>query len=404
MTNEEFIHRYCTEDVQRLALLKAPEGVDMKFCLQQIEGWQTATRKLPMWSETEGVLYPPRLSMEQCSSEETARYKQQLVCRILSEDKRLSMVDLTGGFGIDFSYLAKEFREATYVEKQEILCRMALHNMPLMGLGLAHIVQSDCMEYVKEMPMTNLVFMDPARRDSTGRKTVALQDCTPDVRQLVPQLMSHTDLLLLKLSPMLDITQAVRELPDVREVHIVSVNDECKELLLALQPNTCEHIVYHCVNLGKHEQYFQCEGCAFEPKLSELPQGYLYEPNVSILKAGVQDALCDIYRVKKLHPYSHLFTSDICKKEFPGRIFQLDGFSGFGKTELKSLIGDLKQANLTIRNFPSTVAELRKRLRLQEGSDVYLFATTLKDGRHALLRCSKITLESPAVRVEGPLV
>ena len=210
MTNEEFIHRYCTEDVQRLALLKAPEGVDMKFCLQQIEGWQTATRKLPMWSETEGVLYPPRLSMEQCSSEETARYKQQLVCRILSEDKRLSMVDLTGGFGIDFSYLAKEFREATYVEKQEILCRMALHNMPLMGLGLAHIVQSDCMEYVKEMPMTNLVFMDPARRDSTGRKTVALQDCTPDVRQLVPQLMSHTDLLLLKLSPMLDITQAVR--------------------------------------------------------------------------------------------------------------------------------------------------------------------------------------------------
>ncbi len=398
MTNEEFIHRYRTENVQRLALFKSPEGVDMKFCLQQIEGWQTARRKLPMWSETEGVLYPPRLSMEQCSSEETARYKQQLVCRILSEDKRVSMVDLTGGFGIDFSYLAKEFREATYVEKQEVLCRMARHNMPLMGLGDAHVVQSDCTEYIKDMPMTNLVFMDPARRDVTGHKTVALQDCTPDIRQFVPQLMSHTDLLLLKLSPMLDITQAVRELPDVREVHIVSLNDECKELLLVLQPNSCDHIAYHCMNLGKHEQYFQCEGCGFDPELSELPQGYLYEPNVSILKAGVQDALCNIYKVKKLHPYSHLFTSDICEKDFPGRIFQLDGFSGFGKTELKSLIGDLKQANLTLRNFPSTVAELRKRLRLQEGGDVYLFATTLKDGRHALLRCSKITLESPAAQ------
>ena len=194
---------------------------------------------------------------------------------------------------------------------------------------------------------------------------------------------------MVKLSPMLDIGQALLSLHAVREVHTVSVDGECRELLLVLAAGECRP-AYHCVNLGRHPQSFVTSERHAQPRIAGAPGQFLYEPNASILKAGVQDALCESMDVSKLHPFSHLFTSDILRQNFPGRSFCVDGISTCGKRELKSFLCDVRQANLAVRNFPSTVAQLRKQWHLAEGGDIYLFATTLADGTHALIRCSKV--------------
>lgn len=401
MTNEEFVQLHRHDDVRSLALKKAPEGVDMVWCLQQIEGRQLAEKKLPRWAEAEGLWFPPRISMEQCSSELTAEYKRQVAERQLNEQERTEMADFTGGFGIDFSYMAQAFKHATYVERQNHLCEIARHNLPLLGLGHARVLCTDCTEALteKQVPWDHhldLVFLDPARRDSQGKKTVLLEDCTPNVLDLKQYLNDLARVTFLKLSPMLDIAQALRHLDKATEVHVVSVGGECKELLIILDAEADgQTVTYHTVNLGTSDEPFVCTESERHASLNiaELTHEedfYLYEPNASILKAGVQDALCSRLGVAKLHPMSHLFVSKEPITDFPGRSFHIDGWSDFSKKGLRTLIGDLKQANLTIRNFPTSVAELRKKLKLREGGSAYLFATTLQDGSHALIRCSKI--------------
>lgn len=387
MTNSEFILQHRTEDVRKLALRKMPEGLDAAFCLQQIEGWQLARKKIPRWAETDGLLFPPRLSMEQCSSQQTALYKRGVVERLL-EGQCQRMMDLTGGFGIDFSYMAPLFREAVYVEQQEQLCQIAQHNFQLLGLQHAEVRNAQSQDVLAAYGEPSLIYADPARRDDAGRKVVLLQDCQPDVVSLQDELMAHAKVVLLKLSPMLDIQQALRQLRCVREVHVVSVDGECKELLLVMYQQEAS-LRYYCVNITDHVQETVVEEASVHPVISGQEMAYLYEPNASILKAGVQDALCNIYKVEKLHAFSHLFTSDRLIEDFPGRKFRILGRSDFGKQGVRNLLAGVKQANITVRNFPATVQELRKKLKLADGGSVYLFATTMSDNSHALLRCEK---------------
>ena len=385
MTNEEFITQNKDADVHTLALSKAPTGINLRYCLQQIEGRQTAQRKLPTWAKTKGIIYPVKLSMEQCSSEQTALYKQQLVTRLLPEGRK-NMADLTGGFGIDFSFLAQLFDEADYVEQNEQLCEIARHNFPLLGLSKVHVHNKTCEEFIDGMGLFSLIYLDPSRRDAAGRKMVALNDCTPDIEALKDKLLDHATTVLIKLSPMLDIQDTLRRLQNVSEVHVVSVDGECKEMLIVLCRKK-QDTIFYCTNIAAQTQTFSTEKRETKPIIAPHPEQYLYEPNASIMKAGVQNALCQAYNVRKLHPFSHLFTSPHFIENFPGRTFVIEDYCSFAKKDIKTMLAGINQCNLTIRNFPSTVAELRKRLKLHEGGNIYLFATTLSDGSHALLRC-----------------
>lgn len=395
MTNEEYIKKNKNADIRSLALKTVPEGVNALWCLKQIEGYQLAKKKLPQWAENDDIWYPPRLSMEQCSSELTALYKAS-IARQLSH-KTDTLIDLTGGFGVDFSYMAKEFRNAVYVEQQEILCEAATHNMPLLGLPHAIIKNTDCENFIADNGLNNTnglcIFLDPARRDNAGKKVYAIEDCTPNLTTLQDKILKHATYIIVKLSPMLDITQALRSLKCITDIHIVSVKGECKELLFVMQSNTCREVPqYHCVNLGTTDETFVCDAlrqpvCIAEPMLGD----YLYEPNASIMKAGAQDAFAAHYSLNKLHPMSNLFTSKVkpIGTGIPARSFYITHVYDFSKQSLKQLLKDTKQANIAIRNFPSTVADLRKRLKLKDGGNIYLFATTTNENKHILLSCIK---------------
>ena len=391
----DFILAHRKEDVRSLALKHAAGNVDLRMALQQIEGWQTAVRKLPSWAATAGVLYPPRLSMEQCSSEATARYKQSVVRRWMDKPVRhasTTLADLTGGFGIDFSFLAPLFDRAIYMERQPCLCRIAGHNFRLLGLKHAEILETDSSLRPETWPEMDCCFVDPARRDKAGRKTVALEDCEPDLGSLQKAIRDKADFCMAKLSPMLDIPTALRTLAHTAEVHAVSVQGECKELLWVITRETPRDVTFHCVNLGTADPDFvfrQEEEAAATCWHAARPGKYLYEPNPSVMKCGGFRCVASRYGLLKLHPNTHLYTSDTLHAEFPGRVFTVETCTHFNKKELKTLLQDLPQANLTVRNFPETVERLRKRLKLKEGGEAYLFATTLADGGHVLLRCRK---------------
>ena len=383
-----FIEENACADVRSLALqAKKYPQVDMAMAVVQIAGRQIAEAKVPSWYRTEGLLYPKHLSMEQCSSEATAIYKAGLV-------EGDTFADLTGGFGIDCSFLSRKFKQADYVERQSELCELAMHNFPLLGLKIG-VHNEDGVEYLKQMHPVDVLFLDPARRDGHGGKTVAISDCEPDVSALEDLLVEKAKKVMVKLSPMLDLSLALKALKYVREVHIVSVNNECKELLLILEKSTDSlEIVIHCEQItstGEHQHYAFTQE---QERTSDCPLAaevgaYLYEPNASILKAGAYRSLTQTYPVNKLHASSHLYTSPYYIEDFPGRRFQVKAVSGFGKKELKTLLQGLEKANLTIRNFPSSVADLRKRLKLKEGGECYLFATTLSDESKVIIKCRK---------------
>ncbi len=427
-----FIEEHLQDDVRQLALQAGRyTAVNMPYALTQIAGHQAAVNKLPTWSRTKGIRYPAHLSMEQCSSELTARYKATL----LQGD---SFADLTGGFGIDCYFLSQQFNTSTYVERQEELCHIATHNFALLQRPDITVMHCDATEHLRSMTPVDGLFLDPARRDNHGGKTVAIADCEPNVEQLESLLVQKGKRVLVKLSPMLDIALALRTLHHVREVHIVSVNNECKELLLLLSAeNNLSAIVKGnnthrmsenvptpteqtqnipketekepsekrshndkmgttlcCVNLKSDGttspfRFTTHEEATAECSYTDTPATYLYEPNASLMKAGAFRIPAQRFGLKKLHPSSHLYTGDTYLPDFPGRSFVIEQTVGFGKKELK-LLSALKQANLTVRNFPATVNELRKKLKLSDGGSTYLFATTLNDGRKVLLQCKKV--------------
>ena len=431
---QDFIRQHQDEDVRQLAFLgsKYPE-VDMPFALDQIRGRKMARVKLPRWASLEGIIYPPHISMEQCSSESTALYKAELAARLLGlpasssgtemkAENEIEFVDLTGGFGVDFSYIAARLGvKSMYVERQAHLCEAAKENFGRLGLKNAIVKNGDGIEVLhsfhpkkkdavsaddslgitydqpRSLLKTNLglkiIFIDPARRDDAGNKVVSLKDCTPDVTVLQEEMLSKADYVIVKLSPMLDWHRAISELSHVREVHIISVNNECKELLLVLSArNMGENLRIYCIN---DAQSFVCDESDMEtspvkiaPSTLEEMQ-YLYEPNASLMKAGCFGVLSGRYDARMLSKNSHLFVSQAPIEAFPGRSFRIIAVSSFNKKELKRHLSGITKANIATRNFPLSVAELRKRLKLKDGGETYIFATTLSDESHVLMITEK---------------
>ena len=388
----DFIRDNADADVRQLALRGAKVlEVDVPFALDQIAGRQTARRKLPSWAAVDGIVYPPHLSMEQCSSEQTAKYKGRVLASYVTDSSRF--VDLTGGFGVDFAFIAQALsanpHRLVYVERQDHLCAIAKENFRLLGLSQAEVVCADSVDYLRTMAPADVIFLDPARRDGHGGRTYGISDCTPDVLQLRDVLLQKSRCVLLKLSPMLDWRKAVSDLGEqyVREVHIVSVRNECKELLILLTQGEGLRLV--CVN---DDDVFETsvDGadnfCAFaEPAAGQ----FLYEPNASVMKAGCFAELSQRFGVSPIAQNSHLFVSADAIGNFPGRAFQIDAVCSLNKRELKAHLQGISQANITVRNFPLSVAELRRRLKLNEGGSTYIFATTLASGDRVLLTCRK---------------
>lgn len=487
----DFIRQHQNDDVRQLAFLgsKYPE-VDMPFALDQIRGRKMARVKLPRWASIDGIIYPPHISMEQCSSEQTALYKAELAARLLGlpdsssengQEKEMEsenaknlhlseicefagkgavdsefakneatckkqqilteaaenvneikeepyegdfseetgFVDLTGGFGVDFSYIASRLGvKSMYVERQAHLCEAAKENFGRLGLKNAIVKNGDGIEVLhsfaskkeaaasdslgitEDQPQSllktnlglKLIFIDPARRDDAGNKVVSLKDCTPDVTLLQEEMLSKADYVIIKLSPMLDWHRAVSELNCVQEVHIISVNNECKELLLVLSARNMGNLRIYCVN---DAQSFVCEESDMESSSVKIApftleeMQYLYEPNASLMKAGCFSVLSERYGARMLSKNSHLFVSREPIAVFPGRSFRIIAVSSFNKKELKRHLSGITKANIAIRNFPLSVAELRKRLKLKDGGETYIFATTLSDESHVLVITEK---------------
>lgn len=457
----EFVAMHRDEDVRELALkAKRVDGLDLPLALDQIAGWRIASKKLPHWASCEGIVYPPHISMEQCSSQFTAQYKSEITQTLLvpsatvharvsdsaesdmqtaksalhlsdsaesdtQEAKtglrmsdsgesdtlvaKRAMVDLTGGFGVDFSYLARGFSQATYVERQRHLCELAEHNMAALGLDQARIVCSDGVEYLSQMDPVDFIYLDPARRDEHGSRTYAIEDCTPNVLELRDLLLAKSRFTLVKLSPMLDWRKAVVDFDGaVREVHIVATGNECKELLLVLgrpaQANARDSVDgagsyqclaphVFCVNDDQRIDYDSAEytqGLRIGGRPLPDAKRYLYEPNASIMKAGCFDLVEERFGVTQIGPSSHLFVSEQQIADFPGRGFAIEAVGSMNKKDTKRLLNGVKQANIAVRNFPLTAPQLRKKLKLADGGTVYLFGTTMQGGGHVLLRTSKI--------------
>ena len=386
MINEQtwdFIRQHAADDVRKLALQGTKDAaVDLSMALQQIAGRQTALKKLPSWAAVERVLYPPHLNMEQCSSEQTARYKARLAG---SGD---TYVDLTGGLGVDFYWMSQGFKQRYYVERNAELCELVEHNFRTLGHSCS-VCCCDTATYLPTVPHADVVFLDPARRNEHGGRTYDIKDCTPNILELLPLLMEKADKVILKLSPMLDWRKAVDDLQYVREVHIVSVDNECKELLLVLEQAE-RPLRLVCVN---NNQIFEVSSHPSHLTSHPSPltsEQFLYEPNASIMKAGCFDALAQQYPVCQVSANSHLFLSSVEIEDFPGRRFQICAISSTNKQTLKETLAGVSRANITVRNFPMSVEQLRKKLHLKDGGDTYIFATTKADGAHCLYICRKI--------------
>ena len=379
----DYIRQHADEDVRQLALRghKCPD-VDLQYALEQIAGRQKARTKLPSWAAIDGIVYPPHLSMEQCSSEVTARYKASIA------GKGALFVDLTAGFGVDMALISQGFQKAVHVEQQPQLCAISSENFRLLGLNHIEVVCGDGVAYLHTMRHADLLFIDPARRDVHGGRTYDISDCTPNVLEILDEMLEKADRVMIKLSPMLDWRKAVADLGKVNEVHIISVDNECKELLLILS-KTKKPLRVFCVN--NDECFEVVEGISSQPRPLPQDMRYLYEPNASVMKAGCFDLIEQRFGVVQLERNSHLFVSDKEISRFPGRQFLIEKRTSMNKRELKATLADVDQANITVRNFPMSVAELRKRLKLKEGGDVYIFATTISDEGHQLLVCRKKT-------------
>ena len=384
----DFIEQNLDADIRQLALKGCRDkDVDIDVAIRQIAGRQTARRKLPSWAALDGILYPPHLNMEQCSSEQAARYKAGVCTRLSSPT---SLVDLTGGFGVDFAFMSQAFDEATYVERNSELFAISSANMKILA-PKAKCLNEDGLEVLHRLDHVSMIFMDPARRDNHGARTYGISDCTPNVLEIKDELLQKADVVMLKLSPMLDWHKAISDLGEqyIKEVHIVSVQNECKELLIVMQQQPAEPPTVYCVNddsvFSYHPSSISSNHISHHSSLI-----YLYEPNASIMKAGCFAEIEQAFEVSQLAPNSHLFASDQAIADFPGRKFRVTAVTSMNKQELKQALKDIRQANIAVRNFPMSVADLRKRLKLSEGGNDYIFATTLTEGKKVLIICQHL--------------
>ncbi|MCM1035149.1 MAG: SAM-dependent methyltransferase [Paludibacter sp.] len=366
---EQFIQDHAKDDINRLALQRNryPE-VDIDFALQQIEGLQRTKDKLPTISTIIGWQYPKRISIEQCSSEETARYKATLL-------QGNTLTDLTGGFGIDTFFLSENFKQTHYVERQTELCKIAQHNFGLTSRDI-EVHNSDSTDYLHTMSATDAIYIDPARRSATGSKVFRIEDCEPNIVDIYDLLRNKCSTLLIKLSPMLDISAALQVLPDADAVHIVGVKGEVKETLICCHFHTSTPLQIHTINiLPSKTQRF-----TFTPQTEKMvncryatqADTYLYEPNLCILKAGAFKSIATEYNLRKLSANTHLYTSERLIEDFPGRIFRI-----LSLPDKKAL--HKQTLNVITRNYPQAVEVLRQQLKIKEGGTNYLIGTRIAD-------------------------
>ena len=390
----QYIRENLNADVPTLALKKAPVGTDVSLALRQIEARQLLRKKVPSWSENEDLLFPAHLSIEQCSSEASAQYKAGLL-------QGQTFADLTGGLGVDTYFIAQQFQQADYVERQAELCDLAMHNYEVLKANVK-VWNETAEEYLAHCEPKDCIFIDPARRDEHGRKTVSIADCTPDVSALQGRLLQKAEKVMIKLSPMLDISKALEELHHVEEVHVVAVANECKELVFIIERGYQSEPQFVCVNLMTpqpvvcftQEVERQCPS-----RLADGVLNYLYEPNPAVMKAGCFKLLTERFDVYKLHKNSNLYTSENLVPSFPGRIFEVEAWAPYNKKVKQSLLSNVERASIAVRNFPLSVVELRKSLKIGDGDETYLFATTLKGEEKVIIRTKKAASSEAAHRV-----
>jgi len=384
---QQFISEHANDDVQKLALQanRFPQ-IDMSFALRQISGRQKIRNKVPLFYQNNDILYPPQLSLEQASSELTALYKSTLC-------EGENFVDLTGGFGIDSYFMSRNFKQAIYVERSSELCDIAALNFKTLFANNINIENAACEDFLSTDFVADVFFIDPARRNLSGNKVVFLSDCEPNVVELSEKLMQKADKVLVKTSPMLDITSALRDLPVTKEVHIVSVDNECKEIILVLSKGISKNIKIKTINIQKtHHQlfdYYQNEENDASIEYCTEIKRYLYEPNSSIMKSGAFKLIAKRFNLIKLHKNTHLYTSDELISDFPGRIFEIKTVSGSTKQDFKRLNLQISKANIAVRNYPITVDEFRKKSGIRDGGDIYIFACKICDDFNAIIVCSK---------------
>ena len=381
---KQFIRENLNADVPTLALKKAPVGTDVSLALRQIAARQLLQKKVPSWSENEDLLFPAHLSLEQCSSEASAQYKAGLL-------QGQTFADLTGGLGIDTYFISQDFRRADYVERQAELCDLARHNFEVLKVEVK--VRNETAEaYLSHCEPKDCIFIDPARRDEHGHKTVSISDCTPDVAALQDVLLQKAKTVMIKLSPMLDISKALEELRHVKEVHVVAVANECKELNVVMERGCEEEPKFVCVNLLTFQpelHFTQEEERNGIGRIADGVSHYLYEPNPAVMKAGCFKLLTQRFDVLKLHRNSNLYTSEKLVSDFPGRIFEVETWAPYNKKVKQTVLHDVDKASIAVRNFPLSVAELRKTLKISDGDETYLFATTLQGEQKVIIRTKK---------------
>jgi len=381
---KQFIRENLNADVPTLALKKAPVGTDVSLALRQIAARQLLQKKVPSWAENEDLLFPVHLSVEQCSSEASVKYKAGLL-------QGQTFADLTGGLGVDTYFISQQFLQADYVERQAELCDLARHNFEVLKANVK-VWNETAEEYLSHCEPKDCIFVDPARRDEHGRKTVSISDCTPDVAAMQNLLLQKAKTVMIKLSPMLDISKALEALHHVKEVHVVAVANECKELDVIMERDYEGELQFVCVNLltSQPELHFtQEEERNCPARIADGISNYLYEPNPAVMKAGCFKLLAQRFDVLKLHKNSNLYISEQLVPDFPGRIFEVEGWAPYNKKVRQTLLHDVDKASIAVRNFPLSVAELRKALKINDGDATYLFATTLKGEQKVVIRTKK---------------
>jgi len=381
---QDFINFNLKLDVTKLVLKGSPfDKITIQELATQIEAKNKCNKKLPTWFNTKNIYYPNKLNIEQTSSEITAKYKANLI-------SGKTLIDITGGFGVDAYFFSQKVKSVIHCEINKDLSKIVSHNFTELGVKNIKIFAESGFDYLKKIDTKfDWIYADPSRRNETKGKVFLLQDCLPNIPENLGLLFNKSDNILLKVSPILDLKSAINELKFVKEIHVVAVKNEVKELLFILDKNYTQKIDIKAINLNKfNTQHFSFN--LFKESLATFskPKKYLYEPNAAILKSGAFNQVSEHFKIDKLHQHSHLYTSDNLI-EFPGRVFKITQITTYNKKELAKLIPN-KKANITTRNFPETVAQIRKKTKLKEGGNQYLFFTTDLNNKHIVLICAKV--------------
>lgn len=400
MNTAEYIREHLRDDVRVLALGTHPDGVDVRTALVQIAGWQAAVSKLPDWAETDGIVWPEHIPMEQCTSQHVAAYKSGIVDTLL--EKGFCMADLTGGLGVDCYYLSKNAGKVYYNDLNRSLSDLARNNFRVLGRKNVSVSSVDADTFLKEYADEHfgLIYIDPARRSSSGKKLVSLKDCLPDVTLLQHRMLDMADVVMVKMSPMLDISVAIRELVSVSEIWVLSLAGECKELLAVMKSGYTGSTLISAVNIASDGTPGEVLRSTVEKDASlPLPVisydsvckgNFLYDPYASYMKSGLYRTICDRYGVSQLHPNSHLFISDTYSAGFPGRHFEILKVCRFDRHSAKDLFQEYSSANVTVRNFPMTADEIRTRFRFRDGGGHTVFATVVHPSDKVLIVAKRI--------------